>query len=644
MEASVTIKPSLTLNIPTNTITMNLDPSNHSFDQKDLTVSVGTNNKDGYTLYVNTENSTTTLTNVADNTKTITNLSTSVTPTDFSTCTTSDCVNKWGFRKTLDSTTSTGNYGAFTPGAIRSSNVPVNNDVTTLGFGAKIDYTKESGLYNLNLEFKALPLVTATYIQDITPDMCTEDPLVVADMRDGQTYTISRLKDGNCWMTQNLKLGKYSDSLTLTSADSDVGASGFTLNGKSADGKFTSKTIDGITNVNNSSEYYCDDDYGCYYNWYTATGGSGTSYITAGDVDYSICPAGWTLPTGADGGQFEALYAQYPSPSQMLVDPNSATENINSASRPGFTLAGNYNNTGPSTVGTNGRYWSRSLHTSYGGQYAASLLLYTTSVDPHNNNSKYLGIPMRCVLKEGTPPTTFNQAYANAGKTKDVTTGLYSMQDMNTSICSAVSNNQQSTLLDIRDNQKYAVAKINNICWMTNDLAFAGTTLTTTTSDVKSTRTIPAYYSLKTQASSSGSNNQCYGNDRAGDGYSNACKYDESGVFWYNYAAATARTIINSPTTTNTNPAEESICPKQWTLPDIAQIRSIAGIQYYKILNPSTGEWYNGTKYTNGGIWASTAYSNYERYQMIVYPAGSLGSGGKTYYRTYGMSVRCVAR
>jgi len=40
-------------------------------------------------------------------------------------------------------------------------------------------------------------------------------------MRDGNAYTVSKLSDGNCWMTQNLRLGDENE-LILNDANSDL--------------------------------------------------------------------------------------------------------------------------------------------------------------------------------------------------------------------------------------------------------------------------------------------------------------------------------------------------------------------------------------------------------------------------------------
>ena len=227
---------------------------------------------------------------------------------------------------------------------------------------------------------------------------CTGAVGAVVDSRDSQAYTVGKLKDGNIWMLQNLKLGKNSTTLALTTADSDVPSGGFTLTNKSSDGKFTN-----AGNYNNdNSQYYCTDAYGCYYNWYTATASSGSSATTSGSVDYSICPKGWTLPTGGSGGQFQTLTNLYggtgsAGATAMLVDnPTTTTENTSGLAAPSLLLGGYYYSSGADLVGSYGYYWSR---TAYSARYGYSLGIDTTSVNPTYYGSKYSGRSVRCLLK-----------------------------------------------------------------------------------------------------------------------------------------------------------------------------------------------------------------------------------------------------
>ena len=68
-------------------------------------------------------------------------------------------------------------------------------------------------------------------------------------------------------------------------------------------------------------------------------------------------------------------------------------------------------------------------------------------------------------------PTTFDQAYAAASKTKNSTTNHYQMQDITSTTCNNVTINQYTTLTDSRDNQNYTVGKLEDgKCWMADNL------------------------------------------------------------------------------------------------------------------------------------------------------------------------------
>ena len=215
------------------------------------------------------------------------------------------------------------------------------------------------------------------------------------DSRDETAYIVGKAKDSKCWMLQNLKLGAKASSYTLNSTNSAT--NGFTLNGKLSDGKFTYSTNNGNNYTNDSSQFYCTSDYGCYYNWYTATAGSGTSATGSNvTVNYSICPNGWNLPTGGSSGEFQALYGQYNSAALMLVDNPTTTKENTAGKIPGFLLGGRYNYYGANSVGSFGYYWSR---TAFNGQYGYNLYLNTSSVNPAGNGSKYYGSSVRCLTQ-----------------------------------------------------------------------------------------------------------------------------------------------------------------------------------------------------------------------------------------------------
>lgn len=432
-EYQVNVNTSLNVTVSSPTVSLTLNPSITPFANTDLDVTVGTNNPWGYRLYINTDYD-------EDEEKYITDLINDTYADDAYINTLSSTAtgtitlfpaNKWGYRVSElstgvaadgDITDTTGTY--FYPFAsgtlIGSSSTPSNEANTKLTFGAKVNYERPAGVYSLDFSFKAIPDITTLTMQDLDGDVCTTTgPTLVTDSRDGQTYAIMRLADGKCWMLQNLKLGKTQDNIVLTSADSNVSNDGFTLssNEAGAEGKFpaVSRTDDtvaypegGTVYVKDKSEYYCTDAYGCYYNWYTATAGSGKgegdSATGAGvTVNYSICPKGWSLPTGGEGGQFQALATAYGGTSataaanMSVANPTTTTENINGQYAPGLLLGGGYYSGGAVSVGTGGYYWSR---TSYSIGHVYYLYINTSDVGPLGHVGKDNGRSVRCLLQE----------------------------------------------------------------------------------------------------------------------------------------------------------------------------------------------------------------------------------------------------
>ena len=153
--------------------------------------------------------------------------------------------------------------------------------------------------------------------------------------------------------------------------------------------------------------------------------------------------------------------------------------------------------------------------------------------------------------------------------------------------------------------------------------------------------------------------NECYGAYDSttqigyGPGYVNSCihsgetEHSGGNTVWYNYAIASAGTIIDENTTeenpvTNTNPAIESICPKGWTLPSKTQIDSQRNIASFSpVLG---GDYGNGTLYnedTRGYWWGSTAYNGALRYDL-GYNVSSLYT--VNHRRHYGFYIRCVVK
>ena len=228
-----------------------------------------------------------------------------------------------------------------------------------------------------------------SYMQNFTASQCNSmaegDQIQLLDSRDGKTYWIGKLTDGNCWMTQNLDLD-LSTSKTLTPDNTNI-SSNWTPRTS------TTTTISGYSSPDTGKSYNPGDKYyegsysasdpttmhyhvGNYYQWSAATAGyTGTSQSTQ-----SICPKGWTLPSQS---QFQQLI-------------NSGLSGSNSMNAPYYLLRGGYLNTSSLILaGSYGSYWSSSSSSS-----STTYNLYLDSDSIHTNNKMhhYYGIPVRCVF------------------------------------------------------------------------------------------------------------------------------------------------------------------------------------------------------------------------------------------------------
>ena len=127
------------------------------------------------------------------------------------------------------------------------------------------------------------------YIQDFTLQQCqyyaSSSNYTLTDRRDNNTYTV-RYINGNCWMTQNLRL---SGGRTLTSADSNVASSWY----------FPSTSLTS-GNSYTDARYAVDSTYGGYYNFCAASAGTNCQISSATNITYDICPKGWRLPTSSE--------------------------------------------------------------------------------------------------------------------------------------------------------------------------------------------------------------------------------------------------------------------------------------------------------------------------------------------------------
>ncbi len=306
---------------------------------------------------------------------------------------------------------------------------------------------------------------TITKMQQMTHDICTDAKLptpaanettaltastwasgsrtgipttTLLDDRAGQvSYTVKKLADGKCWMTENLALPPET---TITAEDSDLDGtvvSSYTL--PSSRTPFTDST------ANDTEEMYdpvagggttatsLGYKVGNYYSWRTATAGTGrgaglnpgTGVLTdAFGTDMtvrnnntlvSICPKGWRLPTSGNNstagttgittpgsatnlvnGDFAALYQAYGGTGTSGSDTTMYTQMTNPSYGPNFALSGFVDTGGQFDVSSSGYFWSSTVLSNGSAYY---MVLNTSVVYSQDSYYKFYGQSVRCVSR-----------------------------------------------------------------------------------------------------------------------------------------------------------------------------------------------------------------------------------------------------
>ncbi len=252
--------------------------------------------------------------------------------------------------------------------------------------------------YNKKVSAATLSIDNISTMQEMRPGICYNmeigDSATLTDTRDDSTYTIAKLSDNKCWMTQNLRIVNK----TITSADSDVSAN-FTIPASSTSG-FSSDTAVNAYYGNNTT-------YGAYYTWCAATAGckdaSGNNPAANVDAASSICPKGWRLPKGTPGtGTNEFAVVAGLTSTNVAVNSNywsslSSPSFANSALTVNgvtFPAAGYYSDSSPYNIGSYGSYWSSTADSTTG---AYRLRFSSSFFYPAYNNYRRSGLSVRCV-------------------------------------------------------------------------------------------------------------------------------------------------------------------------------------------------------------------------------------------------------
>lgn len=253
-----------------------------------------------------------------------------------------------------------GNYGLFWYPYASSISTRAGRLYTNLNNEVLLNYATTRSV-GISVRCVARPTIESlTYMQDFTEltnrdkasvfaSMAVDNQYQLKDKRDEKTYWISKLKDGNVWMTQNLDLNLNTET-TYTSADTDL-PEGTTWTpvrstyettdstwGKYANSPESYDPGDKYWNGISVAEYNAslnaetgeyslenpnpakdsgDTHYhiGNYYNYTAAVAMNNSSSYTSTDNPslQSICPSGWTLPNVGNTGDktFYGLLNKY---------------------------------------------------------------------------------------------------------------------------------------------------------------------------------------------------------------------------------------------------------------------------------------------------------------------------------------------
>ena len=472
--AEVSLTVASALGISTSADNLNLEANVGSFVHGSINVDVITNSQYGYTLTLEDSDDESSLvhTNTSVSDKLV---------SDFSGAKTSAAMddNTWGF--SLDESSYYFIPTLGNPVALKRTNaVHSGYDTTAVDFGAKVGTSLTAGTYKDTVKFTAYvngvdgnpdtsngggsgsggsssssinisepgvkPAVADIHsisnMQDMSSAICaaTTTPAITAteidldgsyrgntnyvqrarltDSRDGKTYLVSKLADGNCWMSQNLELEltagtpitiSNNDGTTSTATPGNTTQTTTGTKWTRGENQWRSYKLPagqsyfypGRSSSTPSGEGYEYDwqKAGLFYNWYAATAGTGTYDMKNGAVaPSSICPAGWKLPAGTGEKSYLNLIGTVYG---FDIDNGNPTGIAALQSAPfNFNFPGAYRYNYGTTYGqsSNGHYWtSMSERDNDYSDSAVQLSLNSSEIDPDLELDKSYGYTVRCV-------------------------------------------------------------------------------------------------------------------------------------------------------------------------------------------------------------------------------------------------------
>ena len=555
------------------------------------------------------------------------------------------------------------------------------------------------GASNATLTATATDMSSATVMQNLSYSSCTSTPSKVKDNRDNHIYTIQRLNDGNCWMMDNLDLGRFDLTSDLTSQNTNISTSisASTFNGwKKTAATYGQSTTAGNFVVFNNGDEATGTPYGTIYNYFVASGGAISGDSNLNIAEYDICPAGWRLPTGDTAGEIGTLYDNYPSASTFVSPISSGglaftkSGECFSSSCPAAQRVGGYwwSSTPVSSIATSRfilsvldnirsdaylpRGYSTSIRCKLIRPKHTLTVSYGSGVSGVSVNGSSLTNGGTIVLEEGEPvqisltTASTDKFYKWSATSGTVSSSIYRIgtSDATLSVaeaaylqdivaCSDSPNDTTASLIDNRDNQTYVVKKFDDgNCWMVTNLNLGATTLSTgldsSNTNISGSISASTFNGWKKTTSSYTYTASEYIPVSGTDSVSNT----PYGVL-YNYCAASGGTICDASITTN---ATEDICPAGWRLPTYPEQVGLynkynsSDLLHASLANNGAafafaGRFTNSTPNSQDSMafyWASNRKSNTAR--ATLYSTTTSVSTNYTFNRRNGASIRCIIK
>ncbi len=452
-----------------------------SSDSNVVGLTISTNNVAGYSASATVGNATYNTTSMVHNNNT--DAFTSITTDSSLSSLTTD--NTWGYATSLDDGSSWSNFSGlpiYTESAklLATTDSPAS-DAIKFKINAKAATSQSAGDYKNVINFTVVANVPPRDFPDVVPpdipkDPETGDPIIqeidyatcnlvevydteyiVTDSRDHKRYAISKLRDGKCWMTQNLDFDIPSTALSSLNTNlTQYGVGGYTSSeGYSKNGDIIYWTPDNATIptsdidssghvsgwqddgnspysvdpgnwystdvwydesneynylAGNASNRFSTSAYsgngihghvGNYYNWAAAIATNDASSYTSStyqdpsaNPQNSICPANWRLPIMAQYSTYELGANEFYNLGYKY-DSTSNDQKI-SGSPVWFNRTGWITSGGSlSSAGNNGLYWSSTIANEMS---AYDIYFHHWGFNARNYYGKSNGAAIRCVV------------------------------------------------------------------------------------------------------------------------------------------------------------------------------------------------------------------------------------------------------